>query len=336
MTSPWTDREPDLNQARLWIGYLGRRAARRWPMVLGLALISMSLATGWAWTRPSSYTGRVVLRVTEQVDKDMGIRGWSNADLRDQVEFHALNDQALVDAFVKASGWKGPFDARDVIMDIREFTKIDVQQNHALGLMAPEDRPPSAFVSLTYESDDARYALALPRELAERVVAAKTQERFRGANAALRVAVEEERGAKVEVDDAERAFTMVSAMGSRDAAEDQRLTRAAAAVTRARAGLAATRLKRSEAEARIRRERERPGVDWVVAAERVQSSAPRAHVLAVVIPVSLVAALVIWAFLVAAFDPRIYALEDVARLGLKPLGILPIGTAARGTARARV
>jgi hypothetical protein len=322
-------REPSAAAMRAESTRLFRRARRRPMWVLWLGAFVTFGAAAMAARKPVRQRATVVLRMTEEARSQSQL-SWTDKALRGYVNEVAFSNTALLNLIKQHKMFRSQareFNAADALVQLRERIAVDVAQNHAIALLAPGDRPRSAHVRISYDDGNPPRAFAVAMDLGQLVVATGRGQQRRDAEVALKRASEEEAAARAALDQlrAEAASSVrLASRGQSGPSDIPGLTQALRA--------ARSRLDRAEADrvaANLRLDAPTGALDIELLGYAPSPPPwPRARKLAVVIGLTLLLSLPMAALLVGAFDRRIYAAEDVRRLGIPCLGHVGVGELA--------
>jgi hypothetical protein len=319
-------REPSAAALRAESMRLFRRARRRpfWVLWLG-ALVTVG-AAAMAARKPVRQRATVVLRMTEEA-RSAGQLSWTDKALRGYVNEVAFSNTALLALIKRHKMFRSQgreFNGADALVQLRERIGVDVAQNHAIALLAPGDRPRSAHVSISYDDGNTERAFAVAMDLGQLVGSTGRGQQRRDAEAALRRASEDEAAARAALDllraNAASSIRLAS-RGQSGPSDIPGLTQALRA--------ARSRLDRAESDrvaANLRLDAPTGALEIELLGYAPSPPPwPRGRKLALVAVVAALLALPMAALLVGAFDRRIYATEDVRRLGIPCLGHVGVG-----------
>jgi hypothetical protein len=315
--------DPSWAALRVHSGRLFRRARRRVWMVFGVAALATLMALGMAARRPHRQTATVILRMSEDQKAPLRL-SWTDRALRGYVNEVALSQTELLALIDRHHMFRGPdkFDPILAVETLRERIDVEVVQNHAIALVARDNRPRSAHVRISYQDGDPARAVVIARELGELVVAIGRRQQRELAEAAMKQAQAEAQAAHAALDRLRiqatssplaplraRSSRDIPGMGDAFRVAQGRLDRAEESVV--------------QAEQRLRGESDQEALN-VELVDTVPSPAPWpvAKKLAVVAAVASLICFPLAALMVGAWDRRIYAVEDLRHLGVRSLGHL--------------
>jgi hypothetical protein len=314
--------DPSWSALRVHTGRLVRRARRRIWVVLGLAALSTLGTLFLAARRPIRQTAIVVLRMTEDVKAPLRLT-WTDKAIRGYVSEVALSQTALlglIDRHRLFRNQPGKFDPIAAVDTLRERIEVEVVQNHAIALVARDNRPRSAHVRINYQDGDPARALVIARELGELVVATGRNQQHALAEAAAKEATAEAEDARRALETLRRQATS-SSLAPYGARSWGDVPGMADAFRLGRARLDRAEESVERAEQRLRGDFDESTL-YVELLETVPAPAPWPVTtkLSVVGTAASLLCFPLAALMVGAWDPRIYSVEDLLHLGVRCLG----------------
>jgi hypothetical protein len=305
---------------------LQRRALRRPILVSFLVLLLVGAVTAQAWRRVPLHRAEVVLRVTDSRDRS-GQRLQTPALLRGYLERQAFSDANLLQVMGR-HGLADPKVPRELLLArVRDMMGMRVEVNPFLRLIPAEQRPVWARVVVTYAHRDPDVALGMARDMGRLAVAVSWAERrtaLEGTLKGLRASVEGIKAGLAKVGVLPDGTPLPGATQTPSGREDSR------GVQISVARLGALERALAAAQTRMTTElEEQPSNFELLEAElgpSLMSQADRALLAALI---SLLFAIPIAILTVGAFDPSVHDDEDVRRMGLEPLGRVPLPRAPR-------
>lgn len=314
--SSWSAREPGLVSLLAHAARLFRRARRRPVLVMGVSLVAAAAVGAYLKVTPQWHHATVILRASEPTLVDLGRRGWTNRELRDEVTNLVFSDENLLAAFRKATGEDKPLNAREVAADVLDWTTVEVRQNHALALLTPEERMPSAHVAITVRCP---WPIALP--LARALAATIIESRGSVRRADLRALLLVERARLDEaLTEAEVLEGRVKTLTVKATLDSPILRAVLKDLREIRANVSYWRTAVAARERELNGAGGASALDFAVADERYRQPMPRNVRSLVASAAALFGGLPIWVLVIGAFDRRVYYPEDLRHLGLVPLG----------------
>jgi hypothetical protein len=322
------DEQPLLTVAYQQARRMFVRARRRFLFTLGLALALAAMIFAVQARRLKLYEAQVGLLITEgafATDGSPRPRGELRAFINNVI-FVTARLQSLISKHDLVRRLGGA-DKTDTAARLRKLVEVNIWNDDFIGYRQRDDRPRSARVTIAFSAPDAALALAVARDLGELVAETQTAResdvaaarvaglRAIAKSAATRAASQKEQFDREDAD----------APGQQKRHLDLRLRQLAKAAKAARDASreAAANLFDAELQARDLRSSARlvqvvdPGVPlWhtVSSRERLTRQAV----------VSLLLAIFLAAILVGAFDPMVLDEQDLRRVGLRPLGRVPV------------
>ena len=325
MAASWIDQEPGLLRLRHEVGRCMRRARAEWGKTLLLTVLVVGLVTVRRYYVPPTYPATVYMSVTEG-DTEGGQTSPRTAKrLNDYVYHVVFNDQNLL-AVMVAHNLAPAMRKRNqplAIDGFREEIDVAVSRNHFIYERQRGDAPRSARLALTFRSPDPRLSLLVAQDLCDLIISyeGKRRQDQLVANAQFQAEISEsvEReiaGRERELAGRQTEFGPEAALASARLHTDLRVLRAEQRDT--------GRAER-DAEEREALEKTQSGlaferVDWVAD----DSPRPLEQVLTITALLTLFGALPLLVVVVGAFGRRVYAVDDVRRLGIGTLGTVRV------------
>lgn len=330
-TRTWIDDEPGWAEVKLELACIATKARHRWLACLLIALVLAAGAVVWRWYTPSTYSGTVVLRVTEG-----SLELYSETDqsttLATEIEQISLSRTAILEVMEEydLDPLMRDLDPSFAASSMREDLEVATVQNYFSKQRGDEDPVRSARVSITYEHTDPVMAVMVARALSRRVIDQQmsSQERMAG------LAVESASGVVAQLSRAitrareQHVTTRMNAMSLGDEAASEEFVKAAtlraeiaqleAAFKSAQAAHAGLGLKRAFALESM-----------AMRFELIDEGEPQRVVLTHYEKVLLTGligffvALAVAVLLVGTFDPRVYDVPSLKRLDLRLVGHIP-------------
>lgn len=333
MAASWIDEEPGLARLAHEVRRCMRRARAEWVKTLLLTLLVVGVVTFRRWMVPPTYPATIYMAVTEG-DLEGGQQAAPRTPrrLNDYVYHVVFNDQNLLEVMVKhnLSPAMRKRNQPLAIDELREEIDVTVSRNHFIYERQRGEAPRSARLTLTFTSPDPRLSLLVAQDLCDLIISYEAERRKDQLVAAV------EFQARV-------SQTVEEEIGARERALAQRMTEpgpmAALAAARARTDLRVLRAEqrdtgRAERDADFREslEKQQSGLSF----ERVDWRAdelPRSPelLLAITAVATLLGALPLLVLLVGAFGRRVYAADDVRRLGIGTLGMVHVALRGHGS-----
>ncbi len=308
---------------------LGRRARRRWLRTLVFGLACAALVIGAAARKPRSYASRVAFRVTES-ELEAATTPRTNGKLRDYVATVVFSTSHLT-SLIKEHGIYTALMARDpslAVESMRDDIDVEVWRNYFALPRTPDDPVRSARLAITFHSNDAQKAFEVVTHLGRLVTESEQKSRVLQAETALRLADDQVETTEKLV--AQRRRDIIEKQLARDRArtpaealqllvEQRNLEKA---LPRAEKLLAEVEARREHLYMRAQLEKHALGLKWeMIDPGRIEPQGMSKRALLTWLGViAFVFALPLCAVGVGAFDPRVYDLGDVRRLGLSTVG----------------
>jgi hypothetical protein len=326
----WEDNELDGREQARELGRLVRRARRRRLLIVFISLCITLLTVVRGLRRQREYPATVVLVAIES-NETLDNRVRSNQALHDYIAYAVFTESTLV-ALMNQHQYrmdqveKNP---RLRIESFRDRIDIDVFKNEFNEPRYTESPPRSARIAIEFRYQDPDKALEIARELGNLVILRDAENRRARMVGAERTAAEavsyleahlnrvsrelEQARSDVDNDTGDRGDALVRLVGG-ERALAQAISQLRAATDRRNMLARASSADRASLE--LRYEQADWGAPKVLVNEVIALA--RASV------ATFFGMLFIVALVVAVFDPRVYEAEDVARLGLRPLGELKL------------
>ncbi len=325
----WEDREPDLFGVVDEVGRLFRRARKRKLFIFFVTVALVALVGVREYRKQRSYPATVVLSATESDEAQVG-NAHTNARLSDYVWYAVFTDRTLF-ALMEKHRFRPDLRSKNprlALDSFREDLSVEVYKNEFVRERYGGEAPRSARIAISISAPEPEMALAMARDLGELVVERDAQIRRERFEMEQRLRGEAVSYAEAELfrhqRDLEKVY-VIYAFASPWRKGELRVE--AAGLERAIVG-AEERLKGAQDAKRrldlesssdkvslaLRYER----VDWGAAKEKVSKT----FVLVRAIILAFLGLLPVVAMGTGAFDPKVYDERDVARLGLRPLGLV--------------
>lgn len=323
----WIDQEPPL-AARGWATArrLMGRAAFTWPLWVTAALILAALAALARARAPVRYEASVVLRVSEgQLTNSTAAQGsrLSIGTLRAYLSDLGFTNERLLGIMRRHAAIfpDAINDPPTAVAAFRDQMSVSLAENDFVEDRGAGDPPRTARVTVTFKAGNPELAWRMATEVAELVAGATLQRQ--------RESMQGQRDAAVAALKAAEEEVMRVGAAPQDAGRDQRLKAAGERLAAAQKGALSVDLAlRALAERQVLR------FD-VVDPGRVPERASVTDVALTTFFTVLAAGLLGLPLLAGAFDPRVLDGEDLAAVGLQPVGRVP-PLPARGGVAARV
>jgi hypothetical protein len=333
VSATWIEDEPAPSRALAELARLGRRALRR-PVLLGLlSILGAAAFVGWRSRAVQSYTARAVLRVTEG-DFDPLTSPNTRRKLRSYVLEAALTNPRLLEIIKKHHLY--PLlvhdDPNAAVWALRNDMRVDVYMNYFLVERGVDDPPRTARIALSYRGRDPAVAQSVVRELSR--IVEENEHLTRQTEAEQVVAVLDQA-----VDEAARNLSdarrdMVERSIALDRAPKAKAVALRVQIDQLGRSIVGLELQLKDAienkhrfDIRARFEEEQRGIRFDVVDTRIEEStmvwSSRTVKLAVMGLLGLLLALPMAAIGLGALDSRVYDSDDVGRLGMHSVGIIP-------------
>lgn len=325
----WVGDEAELPGMWTELKRLGRRARRRWVRTLLFGLVCAALVIGAAARKPRSYASRVAFRVTES-ELEGATTPRTNGRLRDYVATVVFSNSHLLQV-IKEHGLYAALMARDpslAVESMRDDIDVEVWRNYFALPRTADDPARSARLAITFHSNDAQKAFEVVQHLGRLVAESEQKSRVAQAETALRLADDQVETTEKLV--SQRRRDIIQKQLERDRARtpaeglqlliEQRILEKA--LPRAEQLLAQVETRREQLYMRAQLEKHALGLKWeMIDPGRVEPKGISKRALLTWLGViAFVLALPLCGIGVGAFDPRVYDLADVRRLGLPTVG----------------
>jgi hypothetical protein len=335
----WMAEEPSVLQVMVaeLQRFKGRMKVHPIPVLL-LALVMSAGATFVFARKPTMYTARVILRISEGALSQYRGAVLPQNELKSYIYNFALSDPSLMEHIIEKHKLFQEelelFGADGAIEELRDGLAIDVYHNFFHFDKNNESTPRSLRLGIVYEHKDAEFAYKMALLLSDLVVAVESNKRLQEVQFAANNA--HEVLAATEKEQAEREAEISSLMT--DLAEGELVGDGVrAAVARVKiAGLAKIQLREAQFLTNLRREVEQidlgrraeennMGLVFELAGQvrPVQKPPPGPFMLGLVALVCFCIFVPVCAIGLGTIDSRIHELEDVRRLGMPALGHIP-------------
>ncbi len=329
----WAEEEPGLGAMRKELYRLGKRAARRPVLTLGLAFALTAGAVHLRTRKPPTYEATIIMAITEgghDITQKNAPR--PPAQLKAYMSDVALSSSRLEQVMVDHDLYPSlrRLDMKKAIDAFREDIDIDVYNNYFLLERSPNDPPRSARVAVTFVAGRQHIAQDVVHALGALVVEEEAHSRqdatARAAASAadgvetLRADLLEQRAAVTRLE-----LSFAHAKGDDALALEVELENRRRELRAAQDRLDKAGLEQLDLDLRARMEARDLGLRFEIAEETLDvSGLPLGRKkLAFLIVAVLAIALPLSAVFVGAFDTRIHDLEDVRRLGMVGVGHVP-------------
>ena len=325
----WVGDEDDTPGAWQELKRLGRRARRRWFRTLVYTLMCSALVVGAAARKPRSYASRVAFRVTEgeleskSAPKTIG-------RLRDYVATVIFSSSHLL-AVIKEHDLYPSLMARDpsiAVESMRDDIDVEVWRNEFAVKTANDDPARTARVAVTYHGNDAQKTFAVVTHLAKLIRESEQHSRVAQAESALRLADDQVEQSRQLIEERKRAIveTQLKRQHARTPEEGLRLVieqrGLEKSLPRAEKILAQAETRREQTYMRLQLEKHALGMRWeMIDPGRVEPPGMSKKTLLTWLGIiAFLLALPLCGIGVGTFDPHVYDLEDVRRLGMPTVG----------------
>jgi hypothetical protein len=325
----WEEREPDLFGVVDEVGRLFRRAKHRKLLVLTITVLMTALLSVREFRKQRSYPATVVLSATESEDAQVG-NAHTNARLSDYVWYAVFTDRTLF-ALMEKHRYRPDMmkkNPRLALESFREDLDVDVYKNEFNRERYGGEAPRSARIAVSFSASTPEMALAMARDLGELVVQRDAEIRRERFEMEKRVRTDAVSYAEAELSRLHREMEAVDDEYPTASPRRRGELRVEAAGLDGAIVASEARLREAQnAKRRLDLESSADKVSLALQYERVDWGAAKqpvnlTFVLVRAIILAFFGLLPVVAMGVGAFDPRIYAEEDVARMRLKPLGLV--------------
>jgi hypothetical protein len=308
---------------------LGRRARRRWLRAFAYALVCGALVVGAAARRPRSFASRVAFRVTEG-SLEAATTPHTNGKLRDYVATVVFSNAHLL-SIIKEHNLYPTILARDpglAIEMMRDDLDVEVWRNYFALARSADDPARSARLAVTFHGKDAKSVYDTVTELGRLISESEQRSRVLQAEAGLRLADDQVESTRTLLGSRKRALVdkqvalehaRTPEQGLQFLVEERDLERE---LPRAEKLLETAERRREQLYMRAQLERHALGLRWeLIDPGRIEPlGMSRRTLLGWLGAIAFVFALPLCAVGVGAFDPRVYDLDDVRRLGMAAVG----------------
>jgi hypothetical protein len=342
--APWEADERAAGGAVGELRRLARRAAARPLLTLLLTLVVTGAFVVWRAQKQQVFESKIVFRVVEG-DLDLHTAPRTNGRLREYVADVCFSTARLA-AVIKARGLYPSLAKRDITLaveEMRDDTAVEVWRNYFIDRAPGDSR--EAHVAVSYRGRDPHLVYDVVRDLGRLITEEEQKTRVGQAAAALQAADDEVANAKLLLEQAQRdlvAKELARTLARSDEERARLLVRTLGleqAVPRLERTLEAAQRKRQSMYLRLQLERRSMGLRFeLVDPGHVQPAGISRKKLLLMAALALfVLSLPLAVMAVGAFDQRIYAVDDVQRLGLRALGgVRAFAGDNRGTLRERL
>jgi len=325
----WVGDEKAAPGMRRELKRLYRRARRRWLRTVGYTLVCAALVVGAAARKPHSYASRIAFRVTESaLESKTAPR--TNGKLRDYVASVVFSNSHLL-SVIKEHNLYPSLMARDpsiAVESMRDDIDVEVWRNEFAVKTAEDDPARTARVAVTYHGNDAKVVFDTVTHLGRLIRESEEHSRVAQAESALRLADDQVEQAHALIEQRKQAIVDTQLARSRAKSPEEGLRLVIElrgfekSLPRAEVLLAQAETRRDQAYLRVQLEKHALGIKWeMIDPGRVE--APGMSKKALLTTLGILAfflALPLCAIGVGCFDPHVYDLEDVRRLGIPTVG----------------
>jgi hypothetical protein len=308
---------------------LASRARRRWLRTIGYTLVCSALVVGAAARKPRSYASRVAFRVTEgSIESKTQPR--TNGKLRDYVASVVFSNSHLL-SVIKEHDLYPSLMARDptiAVESMRDDIDVEVWRNEFAVKTAEDDPARTARVAVTFHGNNAKVVFETVSHLGRLIRESEQHSRIAQAESALRLADDQVEQSHQLVESRKRAIVEHELARSRAKAPEEGLRLVIEqrglekSLPRAEKLLAEAETRREQTYMRLQLEKHALGIKWeMIDPGRIE--APGLSKRALLTWLGIIAfllALPLCGIGVGTFDPHVYDLEDVRRLGLPTVG----------------
>jgi hypothetical protein len=325
MAASWIDEEPGLARAWHEVRRCMRRARAQWGKTALLTLLVVGLVTFRRWLVPPTYPATVYMSVTEG-DLEGGQTAPRTARRLNDYVYHAVfNDENLLEVMVKhnLSPAMRKRNQPLAIDEFREEIDVTVSRNHFIYERQRGEAPRSARLTLTFTSPDPRLSLLVAQDLGDLIISYEAKRRRDQIVAAAQFQARVSATIEDEIVARERELAArLTEPGSVAALSAARLT---SDLRQLRIEQRSTERAQRDADFLESLEKQQSGLAFELVDWRADEYPTRLEVrLAITAAVSLLCALPLLVVLVGAFGRRVYAVDDVRRLGIGTLGMVQV------------
>jgi hypothetical protein len=335
----WLSMEPSVLQVMIaeLQRFKGRMKVHPVPVLL-LALLMSAGATFVFARKPTMYTARVILRISEGALSQSRGAVLPQNELKSYIYDFALSDRSLMEQIIDKHGLfqreLALFGADGAIDELRDGLSIDVYHNFFHYDKNYESTPRSLRLGIVYMHKDADFAYKMAVLLSDLVVAVESQKRlqeveFAAANAHhVLAAVEkeqDEREAEISAIMTDLADAELTGDGVRAAMARVKIADLAQIQNRERQHLQNLRREVEQIDLNRKAEENNMGLVFELAGQvrPVAKPPPGPFMLGLVGLVCFCVFVPVCAIGLGTIDSRIHELEDVRRLGMPALGHIP-------------
>ena len=335
MLSPvtWIDAEPAASRALSELARLGRRALRRPVLLIVLSILGAAAFVGWRSRAVRWYTARAVLRVTEG-DFDPLTSPNTRRKLRSYVLEAALTNPRLLEIVKRYKLYPLLLhdDPSAAVSALRNDMRVDVYMNYFLVERGVDDPPRTARIAISYRARYPDLAQNVVRDLSRIVEENEHLTRQTEAQQVVAVLDQAVDEAGRNLADARREMTLRTieldrAPRTRAVALKVQIDRLARSINGLELQLQDAIQNKQRFEIRATFEEQQRGIRFDVVDMRIEENAAvwssRTVQLAVMGLVGLLLALPLTAIGLGALDSRVYDSDDVGRLGMHAVGVIP-------------
>ncbi|HEX3695842.1 MAG TPA: hypothetical protein VH374_10665 [Polyangia bacterium] len=303
-----------------------RRASKRWPVVVVLTLVLSAAAGLRAATKAPEFSAEVVVRIVDDADRDNEMSTEQLHDLIAEVVFSGPRLLGVIKRFGLSPRW-AERDPSFAVADFRDAISLTVWQND---LISGAGIRHAARVSISYRSGVRERVLPVARGLADLLIDTEGKQRQASLKAQAANSSQAVKTAVAQANEARKIAADAVAAAGQGPPPITELNTLRAAEDRLRAVQAESvavdyQLRQVAQGQTLRFEEVDPGHD---------PSEPPAKSITVLMTVLLAAAISfpVCLLFVGAFDPYVQNGDDVARAGIRVLGIVPGGAVQRDLA----
>jgi hypothetical protein len=333
VTTSWIDNEPAASRALAELARLGRRALRRPLLLVSLSVLGAAAFVGWRSRAIRWYTARAVLRVTEG-EFDPLTSPNTRRKLRSYVLEAALTNPRLLEIVRKHKLYPLLLhdDPNAAVSALRNDMRVDVYMNYFLEERGVDDPPRSARIAISYRGRNPAVAQSVVSELSKIVEQNEHLTRQTEAEQVVAVLDQGVDEAARNLADArremfERTLELDRAPKTQAVALRVQIDQLARSINGLEIQLKDATENKQRFDIRARFEEEQRGIHFDVVDMRIEESAAvwssRAVQLAVMGGIGLLLALPLVAIGLGALDSRIYDGDDIGRLGMHAVGVIP-------------
>lgn len=329
MSASWEDDEPGGAEFFAELGRLKRRAKARWLLTFLLTLVLTGLMVGRELRKQRKYPAKIVMSV-EEVAVNEDVIPYTNGQFVGYVSSSVFTDARMLAIIEKHELHSMVKKQPELALEsFREDVEVEAYRNLFLLYQPGKGDERSARLGITVWARDPELALEIARELGALVITHEAEQRRAQVEVAKIMSDAGVDQARADVDELEFEIAFVTQQ-IQDGGPGRlkfELMNLQESLKSAALALTAAENERADLELVGAHEAALGGLRFEIA-DWGHAAAPmpkwqRATITGVVLFLFL---LPIMGIAVGAFDRRIYFPEDVARLGLRPLGRARAGT----------